>query len=796
VTTGPLSAPSPGEPRVLRSLPLLLVPVALLPDLAAALPLRTYFFRDFGAAFYPLRLFAARELREGRLPAWNPYLFEGSFQLPTLYPPDLLHALWPSPALISWLLTLHLPLAALAAYWLARELGTSRAGAFLAGAAYALSGFALSCLNLYVFLQALALAPFVAGLLRRAARDGGRSVPGAAVVLALALSTLAIEFVVQAVLLGVALGLASAPSRAALGRLAFALALGVGVAGLPVALVVSLLPETARGAGFAPEVALGNSLHPAVLAQMLLPSLFGLPQAPAEAFWGGRFFSKGLPYFLSLYVGPVTLALAAVGALALPRRVRPVLLTLAALGLWYALGERGGLAPLVSRLPLAGVLRFPTKALLLPHLTLSMAAGFAVGRLRAGRTWAAFAAAAGLAAAAAVAIAVLLAAAPPGFVAWTGVVESYWPYVVSVAGQEAGLVVVLALTVVVAARAVARGIVGPGWAVALVTALTVADLARAGAGLVPFSWRLRPINPQVQASFFDPWPEMAALRLDDLDGGRVFSYGLDHSPAFRELLRGGGRALTLTSFYLHRQILGPYANVIDRVEAAEANDLTAFVPRERELSPELYQPARVGELLPWLRNAGVARVLSLDPLSDPELVPLAAVPAGSPGLAIHVYGLDTWPRASLACRAMLVKTRDEALAVPYRKGFDPWRDVGLEEQRAGGPDDALSAASTKGQARRASWGAGEERYAVDTEASAYLVVRASHARGWRAFVDGVPAPVLRANGKHRAVAVGAGRHEVVLRYEPPGYAVGLTVSLLSLLAAVLLLLTDRHPRRP
>jgi hypothetical protein len=786
VSGAPPSGPAPREPSRSRWLPLLLVPVALLPDLGAALPLRSYFFRDFTVAFLPLRLFAAREMREGRFPLWNPYLFEGSFQLPALYPVDLLHALWPSPVFVSWLLTLHLPLAALAAYWLARELGTSRAGAFLAGAVYALSGFALSCLNLYVFLQALALAPFVAGLLRRAARDGGRSVPAAAAVLALSLSTLAVEFVFQAVLLGVALGLAESPRRAALGRLALAVALGAGLAGLPVALTASLLPETARGAGFAPEVALANALHPAVLAQTLLPSLFGVPQAPAEAFWGGRFFSKGLPYFLSLYLGPVTLALAAVGTLALPRRVRPVLLALAALGLWYALGERGGLAPLVSRLPLAGSFRFPSKALLLPHLVVAMSAGFAVERLRAGRAWVTVAAAGAAAAAVAVGIAVLLATAPPVLVAWTGVAGPFWPSVVEVARQEAGLVLLLALAVGAAACAVRRGILHPGRAVALVTALAVADLARAGAGL----------NPQVHASFFDPLPEIAALRLDDLDGGRVFSYGLDHSPAFRGLLGRGGQGLTLTGLYLHRQILGPYANLIDRVEAPEATDLTALVPRERELPPELYQPGRVGELLPWLRNAGVVRVLSLDPLSHAELVPVTTVAAGPPGVAIHVYGFDTWPRASLACRATSVKSREEALARPYRKGFDPWREVALEEQGGEGPDDALPASCTRGRARRTSWTAGEERYAVETSASAYLVVRASHARGWRAWVDGVPEPVLRANGKHRAVAVTAGRHEVVLRYEAPGLAVGVAVSLLSLVAAVLLFVTGwRRGRR-
>jgi hypothetical protein len=764
------------EARYTRWLPFLLVPVALLPDIGAGLPLRTYFFRDFTVTFLPLRLFAARELREGRLATWNPFLFEGAFQLPALYPPELLHALRPDPVFVSWLLTLHLPLAALAAYWLARELGASRPGAFVSGAVYSLAGFALSCLNLYVFLQALALAPFVVGLLRRAAHRGGRAVLAAAALVALALSTLAVEFVAQSIVLGLALGLAAAPGRVGVSRLGLALGLGIARAGLPIGLTLGLLPETARGAGFTPDVALANAVHPAVLFQSLLPGLFGLPSAPAEAWWGGRFFSKGLPYFLSLYLGPLTLALAAVGTVALPRRVRPVLLAFAALGLWYALGERGGLAPLVARLPLSGAFRFPSKALFLPHLAVAMAAGFAVERLRVGRAWGWLAGAAGAAAALAVGLAVVLSAASPGLVAWTGVAPSYWPIVAGITRHEAGVVLLLALAAGAVAWAVRRRALRSGPAVALVTALAAADLARAGAGL----------NRQEGPSFFDPMPEIAALRLDDLDGGRVFSYGLDHSPAFREVLARGGPALTLTGLYLHRQILGPYANVIDRVEAAEANDLTGLAPRQRELSPEAYQPGRARALMPWLRNAGVARVLSLDPLSDPDLVPMTSVPAGPPGVAIHVYGLNTWPRASLACRATPVASAEEALALPYRKGFDPWREVALERQGGEGPDDALPATCTKGRARRVSWTAAEERYEVDSNASAYLVVRASHARGWRGFVDGVPQPVLRANGKHRAVAVNAGRHEVVLRYEAPGLVPGAAASLLGLLATAVL----------
>src|SRR4029453_5870936 len=191
--------------------------------------------------------------------------------------------------------------------------------------------------------------------------------------------------------------------------------------------------------------------------------------------------------------------------------------------------------------------------------------------------------------------------------------------------------------------------------------------------------------------------ELAALHLPGLDGGRFFSYGLDHSPAFRELLSRGRPGLTLTSFFIHRQVLGPYANVLDGIEAAEANEITSFVPRERDLEAELYDPGRAGELVPWLRNAGVARVLSLDPLQERELVLLGRVDAGGPGVAIHVYGFDAWPRGSLACRATRVANREEALAFPYREGFDPWREVGLESPPGPGPATAPSATWPKGQ---------------------------------------------------------------------------------------------------
>ena len=85
--------------------------------------------------------------------------------LPSFYPLDLLHVFDSSPEFVSWLLTLHFPLAALAAYALGRARGMSQPGAFACGTVYSVGGFALSTLNLYIFLQAPP-PPLVGGALR------------------------------------------------------------------------------------------------------------------------------------------------------------------------------------------------------------------------------------------------------------------------------------------------------------------------------------------------------------------------------------------------------------------------------------------------------------------------------------------------------------------------------------------------------------------------------------------------------------------------------------------------------
>ncbi|HEX9188415.1 MAG TPA: YfhO family protein, partial [Vicinamibacteria bacterium] len=339
------------------------------------------------------------------------------------------------------------------------------------------------------------------------------------------------------------------------------------------------------------------------------------------------------------------------------------------------------------------------------------------------------------------------------------------------------LVLVSAGLAAAVAWGVRRGLLTPGRAAVALTVLLVADLVRGGLG----------VGRQVHPSFLERLPEVAALPLLDAEGGRLFSLGPDHSPSFRAFLARGGEDLALTDTFVRRQVLSPATNVLDRLESPDGGP--GLASRDSDLDPALRRPGEIARLLPWLRNAGVSRLLSLDRLADAGLVPLGAAAPGPPGLAIHAYAVDApWPRVAVACRVVAEPDRGRALRAPREPGFDPRLDVVLAPE-------AAPAGCRRGRARLTDGVPTEERYDVEADGVGYLVVRASAAPGWRALVDGEEETVRLANGKHRAVRVGPGRHEVVMRYDPPGLRLGLAATGLALLAAAVLWIVAAPPRR-
>ena len=101
------------------------------------------------------------------------------------------------------------------------------------------------------------------------------------------------------------------------------------------------------------------------------------------------------------------------------------------------------------------------------------------------------------------------------------------------------------------------------------------------------------------------------------------------------------------------------------------------------------------------------------------------------------------------------------------------------------------------------WNFSEGIDSVDVDASAcgdsYLIVSDAFYPGWEATVDGRTVAVERADVALRAIRLAAGTHHVEMHYRPGSFALGATLSLLTLLAlcgGVGLARVRRWPQHP
>src|SRR5438034_8557290 len=102
---------------------------------------------DTATAFYPWYAYLGQSLASGHIPMWNPYQFAGT---PFAADPEsgwaylpamLLFSLLPLTQAANAFLLLHVLLASLATYVLARSLGIQPVGALASAIAYSYSGF-------------------------------------------------------------------------------------------------------------------------------------------------------------------------------------------------------------------------------------------------------------------------------------------------------------------------------------------------------------------------------------------------------------------------------------------------------------------------------------------------------------------------------------------------------------------------------------------------------------------------------------------------------------------------------
>ncbi len=694
---------------------------------------RVLYYRDVGVNVYPDFVFVARALGRGLWPLWHPGADAGAPFL-MAYPVHLL-LLLVGGARVTLAVSppLHLLVAMGGAAALARRLGASTAGAAVAGGVFGLSGYLLGSVLLPVFLAA-AWAPLaVERFLALVEGPRPRRTAALALVLALQATTFGAEAVVGTALVALAL-LPRWPGRRGALAIGGGLLLAVSLAAPALLGTAAMLAGTARGHGFAPEVALSYSTPPPALLEAALPRFFGDPHAFSDTgYWGQPFYPSGSPYFLSLYLGPVVLLLAACAGW----RGRLRLWGLAALGVLISLGAHGPLASVLP--PLMGPLRGTVKFFLLTTLAIALLAGLGLDRARAARRlWLPVAPgvlllAAALAAAAAPsssagALSRLIPAA--GGPLARHVIATRWPQDLAVTG----------LVALAAGLALARG----GRLAFVAGLLALLDLVRVNGEL----------NPSAEAAFYDLRPAVArAVEAARREGAfRWFSYGVAHSPPLHWSPAVAARNSDVWLFYLDRQALMPRTQVLDGLEGAFDIDRMGLAPRGSTLAVAEASPAHFREHADRLRQANVRWVLSFHALPEDLVSPRDEIRLDEVGESLRLYELrDPLPRAFFA----------PSLEPPPRAG------AGTVVYEAVDPHTVALEASTP---------------------AGFVLILDGHHPDWTAEDASGPVPLLRAAGRYRAVPTAGGNRRITLRYRPRWRSPALALAALGALGSLALAL--------
>jgi hypothetical protein len=362
-----------------------------------------FLWEDFAEFTYPNEVFAARSFAAGILPFWNPYTFNGmpflaDLQIGFFYPGNLLMYVLSGGELSSWLaqffVIIHFPIAMIGAWRLARGLGVGSWGAIFAGIAYALSGILVAHMIHPNMLFHLAWFPLIVHLFRRGVEEQSwLHVLLAGLVLGLAMlsghpqSALYIVFylfVMTVVLLVRRLRGDASQKRGVVMSALCALvpiALGAGIFAIQL-LPAQELAALSERATMTYEKSLEGAMSAGQLLTLVVPKIFGVAGAnpqPETPFW----LRQEIYYFweTAIYVGVVTLLLAAVGFASGRLRLCWFFAGMALLGILYGLGDSFFVHPVLGRLPLFSTFRSPARMAMYLSLGAAMLAGAGLDRL-------------------------------------------------------------------------------------------------------------------------------------------------------------------------------------------------------------------------------------------------------------------------------------------------------------------------------------------------------------------------------------------------------------------------------
>ncbi len=167
--------------------------------------------------------------------------------------------------------------------------------------------------------------------------------------------------------------------------------------------------------------------------------------------------------------------------------------------------------------------------------------------------------------------------------------------------------------------------------------------------------------------------------------------------------------------------------------------------------------------------------------------------SGGKDLELRVYeNIFALPRAYLISNYTVMNDEEKSLEEVRKNVSELSWSVVLENSK---PSFRPSGANEQtGRAQITEYATSEVELQVEANEPSLVILTDAYYPGWVAFVDGIEAPVLRANSLFRAVEVSAGNHTVVFKFQPASLRWGISVSSFTALLIVVGILWRRYQK--
>lgn len=696
--------------------------------------------------FTPWRETAIGLLRSGVFPWWNALSGAGApllanYQSALLYPFS-----WPSFVLpAAWTMSitavLHLFLAGWGMWAFTGALGASKLGRAVSALAFGLTSYLVGRTGTYPMVSAAAWLPWLMwaahGLFGQRPRWSAAWLAAFTALLLLAGHAQTAWY--SLLLTGIYAVFRAIQRRSAhpLGWAVAGVAAGIAIGALQLIPTAELLLSSQRGSGVEREFALNFSYAPVRAMNLFAPNVFGSPG-------DGSYITEGVYFEDAVYVGllPLIAALSALIKWPWRRRARDPLAStvvffavIIGVAVVLALGRYSPIFPfLYDHVPTFDLFQAPVRWHLWTVFGLSALSAVGVTWWNRGASWTRRAAAFCIAALA------------------VGIAGSF---ALPVASPE--LAVLLRAVTVLSAASLAAVVLTltrpepgsrrePIWNAAVLV-VVIADLVLANWGL----------NPTTSAAFYDLQPLASAERafwpkeaLDDV--------------MFEQHLQLDDYRMTREQIAAYRASGLPNLNLLDGGDLF--NNFDPLLVGGHAAYVDLLNA--VDDPAPLLHSAGISAAYD----EDGQLQLVTDAPLAWLAYA-ECWGSDEQTIARMS------DLQPEWV-------FDPTVYLAGE-----GP--CMSAATSWGRVEHISPDLQTIDVSVETEE--WLVVAATYYPGWTAAVDGVPAPIERANLAFRAVRVPAGQHTVTFSYQPGWLVPALALSLAGLAGLAVFFALARRERR-